>query len=182
MKRRNFSMAAIALLSAALIAYQVAIIQLLSLVQWYHYASMVISVALLGFGAAGSLLSIKRVWLLQHSDTLLPVLMIGCGFSMLIAVEISNSGLARFDSYLLFTGGLQRLRLLINYVLFFIPFFLGALTLGIVFTKNIDEIGRVYSSNLVGSGAGALLAAGKFIVLARLLYSDNLMTAGFPNL
>ena len=159
MKRRNFSMAAITLLSAALIAYQVAIIQLLSLVQWYHYASMVISVALLGFGAAGSLLSIKRVWLLQHSVTLLPVLMIGCGFSMLIAVEISNSGLARFDSYLLFTGGLQWLRLLINYVLFFIPFFLGALTLGIVFTKNIDEIGRVYSSNLVGSGAGALLAA-----------------------
>ena len=159
MKPRNFSMAAIALLSAALIAYQVAIIQLLSLVQWYHYASMVISVALLGFGAAGSLLSIKRIWLLQYSDTLLPVLMICCGFTMVIAVEISNSDFARFDSYLLFTGGLQWLRLLINYVLFFIPFFLGALALGIVFTKNIAEIGRFYFSNLAGSGAGALLAA-----------------------
>ena len=159
MKHRNFSMVAIALLSAALIAYQVAIIQLLSLVQWYHYASMVISVALLGFGAAGSLLSIKLVWLLQHSDTLLPELLIGCGFTMVIAVEISNSGFARFDSYLLFTGGLQWLRLLINYVLFFIPFFLGALALGIVFTKNIAEIGRFYFSNLAGSGAGALLAA-----------------------
>ena len=159
MKFRNFSMAAIALLSAALIAYQVAIIQLLSLGQWYHYASMVISVALLGFGAAGSLLSIKRVWLLHHSDTSLPVLMIGCGFTMVIAVEISNSGFARFDSYLLFTGGLQWLRLLINHVLFFIPFFLGALALGIVFTKNVAEIGRFYFSNLAGSGAGALLAA-----------------------
>jgi len=159
MKSRNFSMVAIALLSAALIAYQVAIIQLLSLVQWYHYASMVISVALLGFGAAGSLLSLKRVWLLQYSDTLLPVLMICCGLTMVIAVEISNSGFSRFDSYLLFTGALQWLRLLINYVLFFIPFFLGALALGIVFTKNVAEIGRFYFSNLAGSGAGALLAA-----------------------
>ena len=159
MKRRNFSLAAIALLSAALIAYQVAIIQLLSIMQWYHYASMVISVALLGFGAAGSLLSIKRLWLLHHSDTLLAVLMICCGFTMVIAVEVSNIDLARFDSYLLFTGSFQWLRLLINYVLFFIPFFLGALALGIVFTKHVAEIGRFYFSNLAGSGAGALLGA-----------------------
>src|SRR5574339_664658 len=132
MKRRNFSMAAVALLSAALIAYQVGIIQLLSL---------------------------KREWLLQHSETLLPVLMICCGFAMVTAVEISNSGFASFDSYLLFTGEWQWLRLLINYALFFIPFFLGALALGIVFTKNVAEIGRFYFSNLAGSGAGALLAA-----------------------
>ena len=159
MKPGNLSMTAIALLSAALIAYQVAIIQLLSLVQWYHYASMVISVALLGFGAAGSLLSLKRSWLLRHSNALLPVLMICCGLTMVIAVELSRSGFARFDSYLLFTGGLQWLRLLMNYVLFFIPFFLGALALGIVFTKNVAEIGKLYFSNLAGSGAGALLAA-----------------------
>jgi hypothetical protein len=44
-------MAAMFLLSVALIAYQVAVIQLLSYVQWYHYANMVISIALLGFGA-----------------------------------------------------------------------------------------------------------------------------------
>ena len=47
---RHRLMAAIALLSVALIAYQVAVIQLLSYVQWYHFANMVISVALLGLG------------------------------------------------------------------------------------------------------------------------------------
>src|SRR5687767_15802008 len=92
MKSRNFIMGAVALLSAALIAYQVAIIQLLSLVQWYHYASMVISVALLGFGAAGSLLSLKREWLLKHDNKLLPLLMIGCGLTMITAVELSRTG------------------------------------------------------------------------------------------
>lgn len=159
MKPGILTMAAIALLSSALIAYQVAIIQLLSLMQWYHYANMVISVALLGFGAAGSLLSLKREWLLQHSNRLLPLLMIGCGITMITAVELSGSGFARFDSYLLFIGAWQWLRLLINYTLFFIPFFLGALALGIVFTKHVAEIGKIYFSNLAGSGIGALLGA-----------------------
>ena len=149
----------IALLSAALIAYQVAIIQLLSLMQWYHYASMIISVALLGFGAAGSFLSLKREWLLSHADRLLPLLLIGCGFMMILAVELSRSGFARFDSYLLFTSGKQWLRLLVNYILFFIPFFLGALASGIVFTKHVGEIGKHYFSNLAGSGVGAVVTA-----------------------
>ena len=60
----NRLMAATGLLSVALIAFQVAIIQLLSYVQWYHYANMVISIALLGFGAAGTVLSLLRKRLL----------------------------------------------------------------------------------------------------------------------
>src|SRR5687767_15494617 len=95
-------MVATALLSVALIAYQVAIIQLLSYVQWYHYANMVISIALLGFGAAGTILSLLRKWLLDHSDVLLPFLMIVSGLAMVMAVWLSRSGFARFDSYLLF--------------------------------------------------------------------------------
>lgn len=53
-------MGAAALISAALIAYQVAIIQLLSYVQWHHYANMVISIALLGFGAAGTFMTLLQ--------------------------------------------------------------------------------------------------------------------------
>ena len=78
---------------------------------------------------------------------------------MVVAVELSRSGFARFDSYLLFTDKLQWLKLLINYILYFLPFFLGALALGIVFTKYVQEIGRIYFYNLAGSGIGALVAA-----------------------
>ena len=152
-------MAALFLLSVALIAYQVAVIQLLSYVQWHHYANMVISVALLGFGAAGSMLSLKRDWLLRHSDHLLPLLMTGCGLMMVVAVELSHSSFARFDSYLLFTSWIQWLKLLVNSLLYFIPFMLGALALGIVFIKYVHEIGHFYFANLAGSGIGAVLAA-----------------------
>ena len=156
---RHRLMVATALLSVALIAYQVAIIQLLSYVQWYHYANMVISIALLGFGAAGTLLSLKRNWLLKHSNNIVPLMMILCSLTMAAAVEFGGSSFARFDSYLLFTDRMQWLKLLINSLFYFIPFMLGALALGIVFIKYVREIGRYYFSNLVGSGIGAVLAA-----------------------
>lgn len=152
-------MAAVFLISVALIAYQIAVIQLLSYVQWYHYANVVISIALLGFGAAGTLLAFKREWLLQHSDHLLPTLMILSGLMMVGAVELSNRGFARFDSYLLFADYRQWIRLLINALLYLLPFLLGALALGVVFTKYVEEIGSYYFSNLTGSGIGGVLAA-----------------------
>lgn len=153
-------MAATALISASLISYQVAIIQLLSYVQWYHYANMVISVALLGFGAAGTLLSLLRKPLIAWSELLLPLLMIVSGLTMVLAVGLSRSGFARFDSYLLFVDRTQWMSLLINYLLYFIPFFFGALSLGIIFVKYVEGIGKFYFFNLTGSAAGALMAAG----------------------
>lgn len=156
----NRLMAATGLLSVALIAFQVAIIQLLSYVQWYHYANMVISIALLGFGAAGTVLSLLRKWLLDHSEILLPLLMIISGLTMVMAVWLSRSGFARFDSYLLFVDRRQWLSLFMNYLLFFFPFFFSALALGIIFVKYVAEIGKFYFSNLVGSGIGAMMVAG----------------------
>ena len=152
-------MAAVALLSVALIGYQVAVIQLLSYVQWYHFANVVISVALLGFGAAGALLSIMRNRFLRKSEFYIPVLSLLSALTMLLAVDLSNSGFSQFDSYLLFTDRSQWFKLLLNCLLFFIPFLFGALALGIVFIKYVEQIGRFYFSNLVGSGIGAVLAA-----------------------
>ena len=152
-------MVATALLSVSLIAYQLAIIQLLSYVQWYHYANVVISIALLGFGAAGTLLSLKRNWLLKHSNTLMPLLMVLCSLTMTTAVEFGHGSFVRFDSYLLFADRMQWLKLLFSSLMYFVPFMLGALALGIVFIKYVQEIGSYYFSNLVGSGIGAVLAA-----------------------
>ena len=155
----NRLMVTTCLLSISLIAYQVAIIQLLSYVQWYHYANMVISIALLGFGAAGTFVSLFRKWLLDRSEVLLPVLMIVSGITMVVAVWISRSGFANFDSYLLFVERKQWLALFINYLCFFLPFFLGALALGVIFVKYVGAISKFYFSNLIGSAIGAVLAA-----------------------
>lgn len=86
--------------------------------------------------------------------------MIISGLMMVIAVWLSRSGFARFDSWLLFIDKRQWLSLFVNYLLFFIPFFFGALALGIIFVKYVAGIGTYYFSNLIGSGIGAVLTAG----------------------
>jgi hypothetical protein len=148
----------IAFLSAAVIAFQIALIQILSISQWYHFAYMVISIALLGFGAAGTVLAIFQKYLTDRTEFLLPVLMTGTGLMMSLVTDASQIPLVRFDSYLLFSEYGHVGKLLLTYLLFFIPFFLSALAIGLVFVKNVDAIGKVYFANLLGSGAGGLVA------------------------
>jgi hypothetical protein len=147
----------LAILSAAIIAFQLALMQVLSIVQWHHFAYMVISVALLGFGAAGTVLALFRTWLLKHIQLLLPVLMISCGVTMSLVVYLSQLSFIRFDSYLLFSNYAHIGRLLLTYLLFFIPFLLGALAIGLIFDHYVSAIGKVYFANLLGSAAGGLL-------------------------
>lgn len=148
----------ISLLSVAIIAYQLSLIQILSVVQWYHFAYMVISVALLGFGAAGTFLSISKNFLLKKSELLLPALMILSGLAMAVSVNIAQSEPLRFDSYLLFVDYSHLWILLVTYLLFFIPFFFSALAIGIVFVKHIENIGKLYFANMFGSGIGGVVA------------------------
>lgn len=148
----------IGLLSAAIIAFQLALMQLLSIVQWYHFAYMVISVALLGFGAAGSVLVFLSKKLLPRLSWWLCLLMTGSGISMALVITIAQMPAVRFDAYLLFADYSQINRLLVTYLLFFIPFFLGALAIGLIFIAYVDHIGKIYFANLLGSGLGGILA------------------------
>ncbi|HEY9488819.1 MAG TPA: hypothetical protein VIQ51_10825 [Chryseosolibacter sp.] len=146
------------LLSAAIIAFQIALIQILAIVQWHHFAYMVISIAMLAFGAAGTLLAIFRTTLMSHKDMLPPLLMIITGVTMALVTGMSQLSFIRFDSYLLFSEYSHITNLLLTYLLFFIPFLMGALVIGMIFIQYGDNIGKIYFSNLVGSGGGGILA------------------------
>ena len=50
----------IALISAAVLGYEILLMALFSLIQWHHFAYMVVSIALLGFGVSGSFLVLTR--------------------------------------------------------------------------------------------------------------------------
>lgn len=155
---KNKLLFSIAFLSAAIIAFQLALMQILSIVQWYHFAYMIISVALLGFGAAGTVLAIFRKRLVNNSTVILPLLMISTGILMSLVTDVSQMAFIRFDSYLLFADYSHTVKLMLTYILFFLPFFLGALSIGVIFVKYVDDIGKIYFANLLGSGAGGLLA------------------------
>ncbi len=149
---------ALALLSSALIGFQLVLMQVLSLVQWYHFAYMVISVALLGFGASGTAIALGRAWMMRRFNRIVPAAMMACGAAMPLAAWLAQTDAARFDSYVLFTDLSEFGSLLITYFLFFVPFFVGALAVGLILIRFSKEAGTYYYANLLGSGLGALAA------------------------
>lgn len=141
-----------------MIAYQLSLMQYLSIVQWYHFAYMVIAIALLGFGAAGSFLALFRKKLLKRIEFLMPFSMALSGIFMPLSLWISGLPFVRFDTYLLFVEQEEIWRLLLFELVFFIPFFCCALAIGLAFIRYTKRIGKLYFSNLVGSGLGGLVA------------------------
>lgn len=148
--------AALVLLSATLIGFQLVLMQLLSIAQWHHFAYMVISVALLGFGASGTAIALARDWFLKWFDLIVPAAMLTTGAAMPLATSVSLSDVARFDSYVLLVEPAQLGSLVLSYLLLFIPFFLGALAIGLILVRYAKEAGTYYFANLFGSGLGAI--------------------------
>ncbi|MFZ5797473.1 MAG: spermidine synthase-like protein [Thermodesulfobacteriota bacterium] len=144
------------LLSGALIAYQLEQMQLLALLQWHHFAYLIISVALLGFGAAGTFLALCRDVLSRHLPLLLPLLIFGCAVMMALTLPLLQGTISGFDIGLLIIEPGQAGAVLLGQAAYLLLFFLGALPLGLVFIRHSSRIGSLYCANLLGSGAGAM--------------------------
>ncbi len=148
---------ALGLHSAAIIAFQLILMQLISVMQGYHFAYMIISIAMLGFGASGTFIALFRKKLLEASNWLVPSLMAVSGFFMVVSFNLARMPVFQFDVYLLFVESSQFGVLALGYIIYFIPFFVGALAIGILFIKNAGQIGTYYFSNLLGSGIGGIV-------------------------
>ncbi|MDQ5850885.1 MAG: hypothetical protein M3380_02210 [Chloroflexota bacterium] len=59
--------AGIFLISAATLLLELTLLRLFAVQQFYHFAFMAISLALLGAGASGSVLSIRRRWMARRA-------------------------------------------------------------------------------------------------------------------
>lgn len=147
----------LALLSISIIAFQLVLIQILSIVQWYHFAYMIISVAMTGFGAAGTFISLFKKKLINKTDIVLPWLMVITSLLISISVTVSQTTVFSFDSYKLFADYSHLWKLLGTYLIFFLPFFSGALAIGLIFVKYVEKIGSLYSANMIGSGIGGVI-------------------------
>lgn len=148
----------VALLSAAIVAYEIQLMHFFTIVQWHHFASMVISIALLGFGAGGTLLSLFRNQMVKNAESLLPALMISTGLLMSLGIRLSRMDFLLFDSYLLFVDPSQFLRLMGTCFIFFLSFLTGSLALGLIFVKRVSQIGVFYFADMTGSGLGGAFA------------------------
>ena len=149
-----------------MLSYQVVLVRAFSIGQWHHLAYMVISIALLGFGASGTLLaalerrtanpaarsawsSVPQVGWFALSTTL---------FALAVPVSFWLTQQVPFDPYLMIWDRRQVLYLGCYYLVLFVPFFAAATAIGLALTRESERCPRLYALNLAGSGAGAFLA------------------------
>ena len=154
---------AIAVLSAGVLASEVLLTRLFSIVQVHHFAYMVISIALLGYGASGTFLALFRERLRAHFSAAFAVNAALFGLSMVSGFTLAER--LPFNAAALIWDPRQFLYLLILYVLFTLPFFCAANCVGLTFACFPDHIGRVYRYDLMGAGVGALGVVALLFVL-----------------
>ena len=147
----------IALLSASVIGYQLALMQILSIQQWHYMAFMVISIALLAFGVSGTLLAIFKKRLTESFDKVYPLLLLSTTWCMIICPLMTGSPGLQFDTYLLFSEVTHIIRFLFTCLLYFLPILLAATAIGLSFTYYSNQIAHLYFANLIGSGIGGAL-------------------------
>jgi hypothetical protein len=147
-------LASIFLLSAAVIAHEIVLARLFSITQWHHFAYMVISVALLGFGASGTLMSLCRKLILANYRAV--YLVSAALYATAVVLSFIATQRVPFDPFLIVWDKRQYVYLLGYCATLFVPFFLAAICIGSTYIKYAGKVGKVYFANMAGSGAGSV--------------------------
>ncbi len=144
----------ILLISVSVLAFEIALMRMFSITQWYHFAYMVISIALLGFGASGTFIAILQKRLTKHFNSVFLICAFLFALSILISFRICQK--IRFDPFFIVWERRQLLYLFEFYLNLFVPFFFASTCIGLTFLRFKENINRVYFYNMIGSGIGAM--------------------------
>lgn len=145
---------AIGLLSGCLLAYEVLLTRLFSIVLWHHFAYMIISAAMLGFGASGTALTLLKEKIAPHIGAVYLIAATGMAFLMPAAFLLAQQ--VPFNPLELLWDNTQPAKLLAVYLLMMLPFFFGGLCIGLVLWHFGDNAGRIYAFDILGAGVGSL--------------------------
>ncbi len=145
------------LLSAATLLFEINLTRLFSVAQFYHFAFMIVSLALLGFGASGSALALVPSWREQgRVERTLTWLALGFSTSCVGSVLLINR--LPFDSFSIAWDSRQVEILALHYLVLATPFFCSGAAVGLLLSARPAIASRTYFVNLLGSAAGCLLA------------------------
>jgi hypothetical protein len=155
MRSTTFKLIALFFFSIGLIAYELFVMRVFSVGSWSNFGSMIISTALLGFGVAGTLLTFlhKKIkaspnkWLTVLAAAAMPAMV----FCYIAAQQVP------FNPMFMGADPLQVVWIGAFYLIYSIPFFLGALFIGISFIVLASRMYGLYFWNMCGSGLGGLL-------------------------
>jgi hypothetical protein len=138
--------AAIALVSATVMLYQIAATRLLSVVLWYHFAFLSISIAMLGLGASGVWFSLR----VAKASTL-PRLLLCAAVSLPLSVWMILQTHLQDSSAGGFWLGLVALSMLVP------MYSLGGVVCLLLVRARGSAVASLYAADLLGATCGAAL-------------------------
>jgi len=144
--------AGVAITSFAALLVELALTRLFSVVLFYHFAFLAISIALLGLGAGGVFAYVRKRWLARFETR--PLL---SGLSLLnaLTVPLVLEVILHLSVSLELSWG-DFLRLTAMYLASAVPFFVTGLELALVFAREPRHISRLYGADLVGGSLACL--------------------------
>jgi hypothetical protein len=137
--------AGVFVLSAGILAYEVVLMRMFSVALWHHFAAMIISVALLGFGLSGTLLALG--WRPRFRPC-------AVGFALSAPVCGWLATRVPFNPLLMLWQPREFAGLFAVDLLLAIPFTCGALAIAVALMRGPAT--KTYAANLFGSGLGGL--------------------------
>jgi spermidine synthase len=164
-------LAGVAISSFAALLLELALTRLFSVVLFYHFAFLAISIALLGLGSGGVFAYLGKSWLVRFSTrTLLSCLCVINAATVPVVLEI-----VLHVPVSLSLSRVNLLRLTAIYLASAVPFFVTGLEFSILFARESRHISRLYGADLLG---GALACLGVVPLLNFLGGPNTILFAG----
>ncbi len=171
MNPRLSLLAAVAMISASALAYEILLMRLFSIIQWHHFAYMIISLALLGYGVSGVFLALNRDRLAQHFPTAIMTNMLLFSLSAPACFLLTQQ--IPFNPAEMLWTPVQLLNLCSIYLILALPFFFAANVVGLSLYHYKNRVSSIYAADLSGAGIGSV----GVILLLSFLFPEKILTA-----
>ncbi len=166
--------AAVFLLSFSSFIFEVILTRVFSISQWNHLSFMVISIALFGFAASGTLLSIlfiRKKNLEKQLASKFSITALTFTYSITLIVSFIVINLIPLDYFRLPLEPVQTVYLFTTYIILALPFFFTGIVIAIGFALFPHKSGFIYFLTMTGSACGAVIPA----IFIPLMGEENLI-------
>lgn len=170
MKPRLSLLVAVAMISASALAYEVLLMRLFSIIQWHHFAYMMISLALLGYGVSGVFLALNRDRLMRLFPAALMANMVLFSLSAPACFLLTQQ--IPFNPAEILWTPVQLLNLCGIYLILALPFFFAANVVGLSLYHYKNQVSSIYAADLSGAGIGS---AGVILLLS-IVFPEKIIT------
>ena len=146
------TLAGIFLLTSSALVFEINLAAQFVISTGHHFASLVVSTALLGIGVAGVF-----VHLIPSLPDRFPPVSVSLVLGLAYPAVMAAAGEVAFDPVQLDWDIREIFHLFLYYPLFALPFFLSALVVTGVMKRHYRLSGRIYFADMAGAAAGSLL-------------------------